>query len=61
MLLFESSIRHIADHFLNDEDVKLREMSLAFVSQILEQKSVKAVLDRKDAIMLLGVKWVATI
>jgi hsp70-interacting protein len=60
---FNPCIAYICDNFLSEErNFELREMSLAFLEQILAQKhSVNTVLDRKDALVSLGIQRVSAI
>jgi hsp70-interacting protein len=63
--LFDASIAFVADHLIivptTDEDTpgkaEIREMGLAFLLQILEQKkSVNTILNRKESLVALGVQ-----
>jgi hsp70-interacting protein len=60
---FNPSIAYICENFFGeDHNFELREMSLALLEQILEQKhSVDTVLDRKNALISLGIQRVSAI
>lgn len=62
---FGTCIGFVADHMLDDaveESAEVREMALAMIEQILEQKkSVNVILDRRDAIASLGVRRVSAL
>ena len=61
--LFAHSIAYVADQFvLSKCSPEIREMAVALLEQILEQKkSVNTVLDRKNALVAEGVKRVAAL
>lgn len=63
--LFAPSIGYVADNFLDDEteaNSEMREMSLALVERILQQKnSVNVILDRKNTIAALGVRRISSL
>jgi bacterioferritin-associated ferredoxin len=62
--LFAHSVAYVADHFALATECshELREIALALLEQILEQKkSVNTVLDRKDALVAQGVQRVAAL
>lgn len=63
--LFSSCIGFVADRLVDDgyeESTQLREMSLALLEQVMEQrKSVNTILDRKNGLVALGVRRVAAL
>eukprot|EP00548_Thalassiothrix_antarctica_P006445 CAMPEP_0194147194 /NCGR_PEP_ID=MMETSP0152-20130528/22576_1 /TAXON_ID=1049557 /ORGANISM="Thalassiothrix antarctica, Strain L6-D1" /LENGTH=365 /DNA_ID=CAMNT_0038847905 /DNA_START=57 /DNA_END=1154 /DNA_ORIENTATION=+ len=62
---FEASTGYIADNFLDDDNnnsSEIGEMSLQYLNRILEQKfSVNALLTRKNSIVALGIRRIATL
>lgn len=60
--LFAHSVAYVADHLVTHTDAEIREMAVAFLVQILEQrKSVNVILDRKDHLVAKGVQQVAAL
>ena len=59
---FATSIGYVADTLLRSESSDLRESSLEFLTAVLEQKrSVNVLLERKDALVTLGVEQIAAL
>lgn len=54
---FADCVGYIADNYLQDESFEIRELGLDLLNQILDQKhSVNMLIERKDAIAVLGVQ-----
>jgi hsp70-interacting protein len=59
---FATGIVYVADTLLRSEKSDLRESSLEFLTAVLEQKrSVNVLLERKDALVTLGVEQIAAL